>query len=70
MRKSIKGKTVNSNRDRSGEYGALVESNPMGMMVIGHWRPRNPSLYTFLYTCDLVKDESLSTHHQTKERTS
>jgi hypothetical protein len=69
MRKSTKGETVNSYGDRSGEYRTLVESNPMGIMVIGHWKLWNPSIYPFLYTCDSVTDESLSTHHQTKERT-
>jgi hypothetical protein len=68
-RKSIKSETVDSHGDRSREYRALVESNPVGMMVIRHWKLWNPSLFPFLYTCDSVTDEYLLTHHQTKERT-
>jgi hypothetical protein len=34
----VTGETVNSNGDRSGEYGTFIESKPVGMVVGGHWR--------------------------------
>jgi hypothetical protein len=34
----VEGETVNSDRDRSREHGTLIESEPVGMVVIGHWR--------------------------------
>jgi hypothetical protein len=34
----VEGETVNGNRDRSGEYRMLIESKPVGLLVIRHWR--------------------------------
>jgi hypothetical protein len=42
MGESIKGEAVHSNRDGIGEHGALIESKPMGIVVIGHWRLNYP----------------------------
>jgi hypothetical protein len=38
MRECVEGETVYSNGDRIGEHRTLVESIPMGIVVIGHWR--------------------------------
>jgi hypothetical protein len=68
----VKGEAVHSNRDRIGEHRTLVESEPMGIVVIGHWRlhyPETSSINTFLYTLESVKEVSLPAHGQTKDRT-
>jgi hypothetical protein len=36
MRKDVKGEAVHSNRDRIRKHGTLVESKPMGIVVIRH----------------------------------
>jgi hypothetical protein len=47
---SIKGEAVHSNRDGIGEHGALIESKPMGIVVIEHWRPN----YKINVSCESI----------------
>jgi hypothetical protein len=72
MRESVKGKTVHGDRDESREHGALIKHEPMGIMVIGHWRLNSSEtspIDSFLYTLKSVKEVSLSVCGQTKDKT-
>jgi hypothetical protein len=42
MGEGIKGEAVHSNGDRSREHRTLIESKPMGIVVIRHWRLNHP----------------------------
>jgi hypothetical protein len=61
-RESIKSEAVHGNGDRIGEHRTLIESEPMGIVVIRHWRlnyPETPSIDPVLYTLESVKGVSL-----------
>jgi hypothetical protein len=71
-RKGVKGEAIYSDGNGIGEHGTLVESEPMGIVVIRYQRlnyPETSSINPFLYTLESVKDVSLPEDSQTKDRT-
>jgi hypothetical protein len=70
-RQSIKGETINGYGNRSQEGGASLEGIPVGVMVVGHGllNYSNPFRLPFLYTLKSVKEVSLPTLSQTKDKT-
>jgi hypothetical protein len=45
MGESIKGKTVYGNGNGSGEYRTLIESEPISIVAIRHWRLNYPKSF-------------------------